>query len=407
MSINFNIIKKNKKPEEEKVNEEEVEEIIEDEIEDEVEETSKKKSYGFDPKKKMIKYMAIIFILFIISTLSPKKSKTYSYSEIESVLVKAAKSYFKDHSNYLPEEEGDIVEVDHTNLVAENKMRDLSYYTSESCTASVKVEKSSKDYMYVPNLDCGDKYSTVPLYQKILNDNDTVTSGYGLYSIKDDHVFRGELVDNYVSIDDSLWRIVRITSSNNVVLVSQLGTNYSQPWDNRYNEDARYESGKNVYSTSRLKEYLDKVYDAKTGDKDYFISNSTKSKLVSYNLCIGKRKIDSESKDNSEECLETYKNQKFGILTLSDYLLSSIDPNCKSASSKSCKNYNYLVIKDAWWLVTASKDSSTKAFMVGTNGTVKEEYTNNYANIRPVIYLDQDVMYKSGKGTLEKPYKIR
>jgi len=416
MGINFNIVKKpTKKDVDEEIEDDDIvegEEIVEEDEDD----NNKKPIY--DPKKKMIKFMgiAVIVVIILIIILSVASSfsgsgnskKEYKYSEIEKILVNAAKSYFKDHTEYLPKEDGDIVEVDHTNLVAEGKMKELSYYTKESCTATVKVEKDGNDNNYIPNLNCGDSYSSVPLYEKIMKDNDTVTSGYGLYSNKGSYVFRGEELDNYVSIGDILWRIVKITSNDNVVLISEEGIGYSKPWDDRYNQETTYETGNTIYASSRIKEYLDRVYKATSKDDDYYITKKIKNNIVSYNVCIGKRTIESESKDNSLECVETLKNQKLGLLTLSEYMYASTDANCKKPSDRACKNYNYLAItKDEWWTATASKDKASQVFMINRSGIVKEENASNYAAVRPVIYLDSNVMYKSGKGTYKNPYKIR
>ena len=413
MGINFNIVKKPTKKEVE----EEVDEIAEDEeIEDELEEDDQPSKPAFDPKKRMIKFMGIIVVVVVVIILilsfatslgGNKSHKEYKYSEIEKILVKAAKSYFKDHSEYLPKEDGDIVEVDYTNLVAEGKMKDLSEYTNEKCSATVKVEKEENDNNYIPNLNCGTSYSSVPLYEKIMKDNETVNSGYGLYSNKGSYIFRGEELDNYVSIGDILWRIVKITSDNNVVLISEEGIGYSKPWDDRYNQETTYETGNTVYASSRVKEYLDKVYKATSKDDDYYITKKVKNNIVSYNICTGKRTIDSESKDNSLECQETLKNQKLGLLTLSEYMIASVDANCKKPSDRACKNYNYLATtKDEWWTATASNKAS-QVFMINRSGIVKEENASNYAAVRPVIYLDSNVIYKSGKGTLKSPYKIR
>lgn len=416
MAMNFNIVKKKEKKDDD-------EELLEEEneLEDEEEDLDDKpkSTMSFDPKKKMIKLMGIIVvvmfvIILILFVMSPKSgsssNKNLSYSEIEKKLVTAAKSYFKDHPSYLPTSSEEAVEVDYTNLVAEGKMKDLSEYTKDgvNCTANVRVEKYGKSYNYTPNLNCGDSYSSVTLAEKILGDNEKVTSGYGLYNIKGNYIFRGEIDDNYVSIDDILWRIVKVTSTNNVVLIADRGINNDEAWDNRYNEETKYESGKNTYSASRAKEYLDKLYKGTVDKKNYYVfSSKLKSKMATYNVCVAKRSINSESNDNSIECSETLKNQKIGLLTLSDYMMASIDPNCKNAASKSCKNYNYLVTKHSWWLGTADKDSTSKVYLVRGNGILKDEYASSYAEIRPVIYLNDDVMYKSGNGTSKKPYKIK
>ena len=96
-----------------------------------------------------------------------------------------------------------------------------------------------------------------------------------------------------------------------------------------------------------------------------------------------------------------------GLLTLSDYLYASLDPNCKSANTRSCMNYNYLSIDDEWWLVTANSDDSSTAFKVDRDGVVKADITATYSKIRPVIYLNSKVLLKKGKGTLKDPYVLK
>lgn len=414
MGMNFNIVKKPKKNDDE---DEEVKDEDELEFEEVEEEETNSKSSTFDPKKKMLRLMCIIAIgtvgllllLFMISTVLSGKSK-YTYSEIENTMKKAAISYFKDHPDYLPKEDGNIVEVDASNLAAEGKMDDLSEYLEDgvSCTGTVQVEKVDSDYLYTPYLNCGESYSTVELYKKIISDNNPVSTGYGLYSNGNTYAFRGEVVNNYVKLDETLWRVVKITSNNEVVLIYTGENSLSTEWDNRYNPDESYASGFNQYSASRIKEYLERIYtNPVEKDNEVILSKNDKAKLVSYNLCVGKRAINSESKDNKEECAQVLKNQKMGLLTLSDYLYASIDPNCKSATSKSCQNYNYLVIKDDWWLLTGDKANSSGVFQVSSKGFVSSSTAGSYGDVRPVIYLNSKVLYKSGNGTLEKPYKVR
>ena len=394
----------------------EVKEEIKEELEEEYELEEKDETESSYARMKMFRFMKLIIIiaaillliLFIASLFSGKKK--YTYSDVESVMKKAAISYFEDHPESLPLEDESIVEIDASNLIAEERMKDFSFYITDgdTCNGSVQVEKINADYLYTPYLTCGDSYITIELSKKVVSDNSVVTNGYGLYSIKGGYAFRGEIVNNYVKLGEHFWRIVKITSNNNIVLISNEGISYTQPWDNRYNQEQLYEAGINQYSASRIREYLDKIYknpSEKNGED--ILAESARARMVSYNVCTGKRTLNSESKDNTEECSEVLKNQKMGLLTLSDYLYASVDPNCKSGSTKSCKNYNYLTMKEDWWLVTANKDDSSTVFSVTRNGNVTADSASNYAVVRPVIYLNSNVLYKSGKGTLEKPYLVR
>lgn len=403
MNGNSNLVKKKK-----------VEDDFDEEEDIELEDDSKKKnSQNDDMKKRLIMVMGailvgtiiLLLILYIISLFSTRK---YKYSDIEMVLQDAAVAYFKDYPDQLPDEEGSIVEIDHTNLVSAGKMKNLYEYTGEgvTCSATVQVEKIRSDYLYTPFLDCGESYSTTELYKAVLQ-NDVVSSGDGLYAYNGNYVFRGENVDNYVKLDKSLWRIVKITSDNNIVLISNEGINETKPWDDRYNETALYDSGINTYEVSRVKEYLDKLYAGTNDDEEVLFSNKDRARMVYHNVCVGKRSSNSESKDNSLECKSLLNNQKLSLLTLSDYMYASVDPNCKSVETKSCRNYNYLSTSFEWWLATGDTDNSAKVFKVDRNGSIKSDNAAMYARVRPVIYLSDKAIFKSGKGTLEKPFKVR
>ena len=256
MNSNFNMVKKPKK---EEVIEEEEETLLEEEIED--------KNKVLSARKRMYKMMGIIIfgtiiLLVILYICSMFIKKDYSYTEIEKIVKDAAISYFKDNPNSLPTEEGNIVEIDASNLVVAEKMKDLGEYTKEGvvCSATVQVEKSGDQFLYTPYLNCGDKYTTEELYKRLIKDENIVNSGYGLYQNNGAYHYRGEKVDNYLQLDETLWRIVKITANNNIVLISNDGITYEQPWDNRFNERNKFTSGFNNYSSSRVKEYLDKVY---------------------------------------------------------------------------------------------------------------------------------------------------
>lgn len=397
---NFKIVKKK----------EETTTEVEEEEEEEV--SSKKKEEASISRKKMIRFMLIVFlgtvglllILFIISSLSPRH---YTYTQVEEILKVAAQSYFKDHPDNLPKSEQSAVEIDSTRLAAEGKMKNLSEYLDDACTGKVQVQKVDTNYVYIPYLNCGEAYSAVEFYNKVLADNPVVSKGYGLYSSGGSYIFRGEKINNYVELDNAVWRIVKITSSHNVVLVLNGGIT-SQSWDDRYNEEKLYNSGINQYSASRIKEALEKIYvNPSEYNGELILSDSDKTKMISFPVCVGKRLETSESKNNSEECKEVLQNQRMGLLTVSDYLYASVDPNCKNTASKSCENYNYLANRANWWLATADAKDTTSVFSVSQLGDVESKSAASFSMIRPVITLNSRVFYQSGTGSEENPYKLR
>jgi len=406
MSSKFNIVNKPKKIETEEETEEETE--LEEEIE--------KKEKDQNAKKKMMKFMmffiigfvVLILIIFLCTLLINKK---YTYEEIELVLKDAAIAYFADHKDYLPQNDGDVMMVEAVNLSVEEKMKPLSEYTEEgvACNGYVEVQKVGEEYVYTPYLDCGEAYTTIELYKQITTNENVVTSGYGLYSLNGYYTYRGENVNNYVQLEKALWRIVKITPGNNIVLIKAETDDTFQPWDDRYNKLAGYNSGINTYGSSRIKESLEKLYKSNTEEDSeiQILSNNDRVKTVPHNVCIGKRGENQVSKNGEVECKEIIKNQKISILPVYDFINASVDPDCTTPNSLTCENYNYLSNGKTWWTITADSATTYNAYEISEGGRIRSTSTNTYSNMRPVIHLNSRVMYKEGNGTKEKPYVLK
>lgn len=418
MGTSFNLVRKKKKDANEAPEEEEEVDLSyqeEDDDDDSSSSPSRRRGGESDAKKRMVMLMGVVvgfivillFVLYIASLLGG--GGKYTYEDVESVMKKAAESYFAAHSEYLPKNDGDIVEVNVNNLILDGYMRDLTdYLPDDVCAGTVQVEKAGGEYLYTPFLNCGNNYLSKELFRKVVEDNPLTTEGDGLYSYNSSYVFRGEIVNNYVQLENSLWRIVKIANEGNLVLISAKGIIYPKPWDNRFNEAKNYEAGVNTYNLSRMKEYLSQVYAGQVEfDDEKILSDKDRARIVSYDLCVGKRNLNSTTKNNSEECRQKVTGVKLGLLTLADYLYASLDKNCKNASSKSCTNYNYLAMDDEWWLATASNENDYEVFQVDKWGIVKVDTAATYAVVRPVIYLNTKVMYDKGTGTEKDPYTVK
>ena len=418
MNIDFNAGKKVAKISDD----ENKEENIEDEKEEQQEESSSNTSRNdnSDLKKQMVKVFSIIVGLFfivlmliiIISLLSGKK---YTYDDVEVEMKKAAIAYFNDHTNQLPKE-GNISKIPLQNLIDAEYMKPIEKYLGDeaTCDGWVSVERIDNTAVYSPHLDCGSDYKTVELYKKLTDGKNLVKEGYGLYSMNSSYVYRGETVNNYIKLDNFLWRIVKIKSNGYTQLILADNSVLTTSWDDRYNKQTDYESGINNYATSRIKELIVSIYNGTYANEDQyedteykFLSKSDKEKVVPVTICVGKRGDNDQSKNNSLECSATMKKQYITLLSVSDYLNASSDNNCNSTIDKACSNYNYLKEKNTWWLLTGDKADSSRAYMVDTDGGVVSKTCDIYSRIRPVITLNNTVLYKSGNGTKDKPYKVK
>ena len=67
-----------------------------------------------------------------------------------------------------------------------------------------------------------------------------------------------------------------------------------------------------------------------------------------------------ETKDGKVECSEILEEQEVGLLPAYNFMLASLDENCKTTTSRSCGNNNYLTqFNEDYWLITAVKDKGS------------------------------------------------
>ena len=183
--------------------------------------------------KKMYKYIAILLglivllVIFMWLTNLITGGSKLSYVGLEEKMVSATKKYVEKYPNVLPSSPNSSITISSTNLINEGYINELnSYLNNENiiCNGSVEIFLSNDDYYdYVPNLSCGNLYSSIKLYDKVIADNEYgIVSGSGLYqrvngefildenkltdpgnSESFEYVFRGDEVNNFVKIDDN------------------------------------------------------------------------------------------------------------------------------------------------------------------------------------------------------------
>lgn len=363
-------------------------------------------------KKKLMRMMLIVVgilvvFLIIILIFSFLGSGNKSYEEIEQDLKNAAIEYYEVQSGLLPREEGETITVRANALADAELMKPLSELREgENCSGRVEVTKVGDNIIYTPYLECGDNYTTKELYKAVLEQG-IVTSGNGLYDLNGEKVYRGDDVNNYVSLDNAIYRIVKVTPDNKLLLIlNEVDSTLSSYYDDRYNPAKRFNSGFNDYRISRIKEFLDDLYSSKNDIK--ILSKNDKEKLASFNLCIGKRNATETNNTNAIECSDVLENQMIGLLTASDYMNASLDANCKATTDKSCQNYNYLRLKETeWWLLTGNAANDYEAYIVKSNGYIDINTTSGYKKIRPTIMLNNNVMIKSGNGSASNPFILK
>lgn len=360
-------------------------------------------------KKKLIYILSgilggIIILLTIIFIVIGISGKKLSFENIESRLKLGAEKYFLDNESSLPKEEGSSVTVDATTLESGNYIKPISKMVKEgvSCSAKVIVTKNGNNYLYSPMLNCGESYKTVKLVTKVLSDNAVKETGDGLYKNGEKYIFRGEYVNNYVSLDGKVWRIIDIDEDGYArIIYADKNTEDTYIWDDRYNVEVEDYIGINDYSVSRIKEKLDIL------EEDNKLVSTSMANLAYRPICIGKRSSSNLEINNDEECETVINSQLFGLPYVSDYASASIDSNCKTIEDESCSNYNYLYnTKIASYTLTGVKEKSSKVYFI-TSNRIGKINASEEKTIRLTAHLSNNTLYNDGDGSKSNPYTLK
>lgn len=351
--------------------------------------------------------VAVFIIIFGGALIYNKFFFNKSYSDVETIMVDAAKKYLSKNKEKLPQTINKSITIPVSTLVKYDNMNEINSYIKNNkvtCDGEVTVTNINGDYRYTSMLDCGDAYQTKTLTDYIKKNTNIVTSGNGLYELNNELVYRGDKVDNYLKLNNKTYRIVKLTEDERIVVIFTDFPDESVVWDDRYNINNDYDSGINDFKVSRMRDYLDNMYN-NTSDKA-LLSKNAKMLVTSYNLPIGARNNADTDKSGSLEKTEIIPDQYIGLLPVNDFLNASTDENCTSTISKSCKNYNYLSkYKYTWWTITPYSKNTYKVYTI--NKFVKNSEASNTAYIRPVLYLTSNTIYVSGNGSKDNPYIIK
>lgn len=358
----------------------------------------------------------LVLLLIVLWLLSIFNHKYYTYEEVEAKMVSATEKFYKNNPDILPVNDGKTI-LPYNTLVENKFIEPLNEILKDgdTCSAEVNVIKNDNNYSYIPKLTCSDKYSTIELAQHILNNNEVVSEGSGLYSDgKGGYYFRGKVNNNYITLGSFqgsnnksdiplLWQIISITSDNRIKIRA---LHYAQKvsYDTRYNETKNINVGYNDFEMSILKEKLKEIE-----NDESFLTNDQKSKLVKSKLCINKRSSSDTSRDGSTECAILSEDEYlFGLMYPYEFIRASIDNNCKNMYDLSCQNFNILSGDGfgSFWTITSNPSNDYEAYACD-GYTFFPSYANRERALYLTSYVNPYALFKSGEGTRDNPYVIK
>lgn len=356
--------------------------------------------------KKLYLYLGIsvgvmLILIVVMLVLKLAIGNKVSFEVAENKIRTAAIKYVDARPELLPIK-NESTKIEFNDLVTAELIKPFDKLLQDSkasCSAYVIIENNNENYLYTPYLNCGDKYHTSTLSDKIKTSG-IVTTGEGLYQIEGNLIFRGEKINNYLKFADKDWRIMGINSNGTIRLIEVLREDYFV-WDDRYNSEKEATNGINDYRVSRIKDTLDQIYN---NQKEF--SKKDKAYLTAQNVCIGKRNESDNNLSSTIECSETLADQYLSLIQINEFALASIDKNCSTVIDMECSNYNYLAnLQRSYWSITGTASRSDKLYKINTN--VSTSIAASTSSIRLVINLSANTLYESGDGSEKNPYKIK
>ena len=215
--------------------------------------------------------------------------------------------------------------------------------------------------IYNPKAETGEILLNLP--SKIIDETETVEKGDGLYNINGNYVYKGKNVNNYVLVDQMLFRILKINGDKTIDLVMD-----------EYINRLEWNKELTTYDKSSVKKYLE----------ENVLPTLNIDRLTKTTIC--ENQVD-DLKDI--KCDKTNKDNYIRLLGVDEYLNSLSD-------EKTFINAG----NEYTWLYNTSKTNAWH-----TTGTyLSSSKTTNVYGVRPVITLRNSVTYLKGDGSEENPY---
>lgn len=330
----------------------------------------------------------------------------------------------KDFENYIADVKYDLISVEAKYNITNAKLNIDDYILASSIlvepkstqnfTIKVKDDRGIGFKLEVRKLEDTDEYFFTTILKHNEVKKNTITrvldevaiTNEGLIEDVDDlgltYYFRGDVPNNYVKLNDTLWRIVRINGDNSVKLVlNSVVDDLAQ-----YNE--KNENYENAEDTT-VNDYLKSYYDINLKEFDNLIANAKYCNDTN-KLEIGNEKVYNgftrlmTDKIPTFNCLGHVYNSKIGLMSADEIVYAGANFNQEN------NNY-YLYLEgneNIWWTSTLAKANNDTfyPFSVTVDGKLENASSGLlYKGFRPTINLIRKTKV-TGEGTLDNPYIV-
>ena len=217
--------------------------------------------------------------------------------------------------------------------------------------------------IYNPKSETGETLINLSSY--ILSTSSIVFEDDGLYSSNGNYIYKGVNVNNYILVNNMMFRIIRINMDKSIDIVLD-----------EYINKLSYSDSVVSYNESSIKKYLE----------EKFLPSIDSNVLMETSICL-----DPISELSEVNC-ENMGTTSISLLGITDFLNSMND-----SKTYLTQNGEYL------WLYNHANNN-----VWHTNGSnISNSSSTNLYGIKPVLTLKNSNVYISGDGSYNNPYQIK
>ena len=220
--------------------------------------------------------------------------------------------------------------------------------------------------------------------------------------------FSGANPNNYVCFgtdevscpEDNLYRIIGVFNGQVKLIKSTSYGNYA--WDSGRSNTWNSSTKPDIYTTLNTTYYntLGSEWQSKIATHSWKVGGMARD-----DTATAKDYYDTEVGTGQSGYEET---MKIGLMYVSDYGYGASEEywTTELNNYEPTVDSNWMYLGAYEWLISRSSGNTFIAFRVGDTGYVNNRLVNSTYAVRPSFYLESDVTYASGSGSMTDPLKI-
>ena len=358
----------------------------------------------------LVELLGVIAIIGIISVIAVpivadkiSDSKASALNTQITLIEKAASDYILEHNDLLDEYNLNptlvsIEDLKNAGLLNTGKIKNPVTKDEMNGCIVVSYSLDTKGYQYKYNDETCDSLKSkypkiVSAYETITNNETTVIKGSGLYEIDNEFVYRGNDVNNYLKINQDMYRIISINKDSKTLKIIKT-TGEVKSWEE--NTDVTDYS----FRISSINTYLNSTFYNTFDDKMKLL---IKPNATWYIGAVDGNNMGFSTLKSLEQS-STY-NANVGLLTLYEYVSASSNDKCQNDYlDEGCGYDNYLNFDSNYWLINNHED---KVWYINSKGNIASSNSpkTSLYKVYPVFNLAVNTII-TGSGTESEPYMI-